>query len=107
MRVPALKPGHDGGLAFVDDGKLVFSLESEMDSNTRSSGLTTTVFGDRPCLLPTPLALFLGTRGMLTAATNYALFYTQGTADPTPVSMQDLNPPAGPVASHCPTLPML
>jgi len=30
--VLALKPGHDGTIVYVEDGRLVFSLEAEKDS---------------------------------------------------------------------------
>jgi hydroxymethyl cephem carbamoyltransferase len=52
MRVLALKPGHDGGLAFVDDGQLIFSLESEKDSNPRFSELTASTLVDALELAP-------------------------------------------------------
>ncbi|GAA2612719.1 carbamoyltransferase C-terminal domain-containing protein [Actinomadura fulvescens] len=40
MRVLALKPGHDGAIAYVDDGRLVFSLEGEKDSFPRYAPVT-------------------------------------------------------------------
>ncbi|MFY1692979.1 carbamoyltransferase C-terminal domain-containing protein [Plantactinospora sp. WMMB782] len=36
----ALKPGHDGAVALVEDGRLVFSREAEKDSNKRNGPLT-------------------------------------------------------------------
>jgi hydroxymethyl cephem carbamoyltransferase len=35
MRILSLKPGHDGAIAYIDDGRLVFSLEAEKDSFPR------------------------------------------------------------------------
>lgn len=35
MRIFAYKPGHDGHVALVDDGRLVFSIEAEKDSGPR------------------------------------------------------------------------
>jgi hydroxymethyl cephem carbamoyltransferase len=43
MKVLAFKPGHDGTVAFVDDGDLVFSLEAEKDSFPRYSEMTAQV----------------------------------------------------------------
>lgn len=40
MRVLALKPGHDGAAAFLDDGVLVYSYEAEHDSHPRHSETT-------------------------------------------------------------------
>ncbi|MGH3713989.1 MAG: carbamoyltransferase C-terminal domain-containing protein [Micromonosporaceae bacterium] len=40
MLVVAFKPGHDGGMAAIRDGHLVWSLESEKDSFARHSFLT-------------------------------------------------------------------
>lgn len=40
MKVLGLKPGHDGGVAFLDDGVLTFSFEAEKDSFPRHSDLT-------------------------------------------------------------------
>lgn len=37
MRILALKPDHDGSVAYVEDGRLVFSLEAEKDSFPRHS----------------------------------------------------------------------
>lgn len=41
--VLALKPGHDGAVALVSDGQLVFSLESEKDSLERYGPITAQV----------------------------------------------------------------
>lgn len=35
MKVLSLNPGHDGSIAYVRDGKLIFSIEAEKDSNYR------------------------------------------------------------------------
>lgn len=37
MRILAMKPGHDGHVAYIDDGKLIFSYEAEKDSWGRYS----------------------------------------------------------------------
>ncbi len=39
MLVVALKPGHDGGVAAIEDRRLLYSLESEKDSRLRYSPL--------------------------------------------------------------------
>ncbi len=35
MKILSLKPGHDGCVAFIADGRLIFSLEAEKDSFPR------------------------------------------------------------------------
>jgi hydroxymethyl cephem carbamoyltransferase len=40
MRVLAMKPGHDGSIAFVEDGRLIYSIEAEKDSFGRYSEVT-------------------------------------------------------------------
>ncbi|GCE15613.1 carbamoyltransferase C-terminal domain-containing protein [Tengunoibacter tsumagoiensis] len=40
MKILSFKPGHDGSVAFVEDGKLLFSLEAEKDSFSRYSLIT-------------------------------------------------------------------
>jgi len=40
MRIFAYKPGHDGHVALLDDGKLAFSLEAEKDSGARYAPIT-------------------------------------------------------------------
>ncbi len=40
MRVFAYKPGHDGHVALIDDGRLVFSIEAEKDSGPRYAPVT-------------------------------------------------------------------
>ncbi|MVA59577.1 carbamoyltransferase C-terminal domain-containing protein [Agrobacterium vitis] len=40
MLILSLKPGHDGTLAAIDDGKLLFSLEAEKDSYPRYDRIT-------------------------------------------------------------------
>lgn len=42
MRILSLKPGHDGAIAMVDDGRLVFSLEAEKNGFPRHADLTPT-----------------------------------------------------------------
>ncbi|MEU0687819.1 carbamoyltransferase C-terminal domain-containing protein [Streptomyces uncialis] len=44
MLILSLKEGHDGAIAAVEDGRLLFSLEAEKDSFVRYSGLTAEVF---------------------------------------------------------------
>ncbi|WP_371622780.1 proline dehydrogenase [Streptomyces sp. NBC_01116] len=44
MLILSLKEGHDGAIAAVEDGKLLFSLEAEKDSFLRYSTLTAEVF---------------------------------------------------------------
>lgn len=45
MLIAAVKPGHDGAAAIIDDRRLVVSLESEKDTYPRHSALTpTTLF---------------------------------------------------------------
>lgn len=40
MRILALKPGHDGHIALLEDGKLMFSIEAEKDSWPRYETVT-------------------------------------------------------------------
>lgn len=40
MRILAYNPGHDGAIAYVQDSQLVFSIESEKDSNYRYSAVS-------------------------------------------------------------------
>jgi hydroxymethyl cephem carbamoyltransferase len=40
MRILAMKPGHDGSIAYVEDGQLVFSVEAEKDSFPRFAELS-------------------------------------------------------------------
>ena len=44
MRVLSFKPGHDGSIAFIEDSKLVFSLEAEKDSYERFSEISPMLF---------------------------------------------------------------
>lgn len=46
MKILAFKPGHDGTVALVDDGRVVFSLESEKDSFPRYGDVTPTVIAE-------------------------------------------------------------
>ncbi|WP_410643881.1 3'-hydroxymethylcephem-O-carbamoyltransferase [Amycolatopsis sp. lyj-346] len=46
MLVVAMKPGHDGAIAAIENGKLLYSLESEKDSRPRYSPLLPTTFLD-------------------------------------------------------------
>lgn len=54
MRVLALKPGHDGSVVFVDDGRLVFLLEAEKDSFPRFSPVTASLIQEALTLAPVP-----------------------------------------------------
>ncbi|MGO4840571.1 hypothetical protein AB4144_50815, partial [Rhizobiaceae sp. 2RAB30] len=40
MKIFAYKPGHDGHVALVEDGRLVFSIEAEKDSGDRYAPLS-------------------------------------------------------------------
>lgn len=40
MKILSYNPGHDGAFAYVEDGRLVFSIEAEKDSRYRHSSLT-------------------------------------------------------------------
>ena len=40
MKIFAYKPGHDGHVAMIEDGRLAFSLENEKDSGPRYSRIT-------------------------------------------------------------------
>lgn len=40
MRILATNPGHDGAVALIEDGRLIFSLEAEKDSNHRYASLS-------------------------------------------------------------------
>lgn len=46
MKILAFKPGHDGAVALIDDGRLVFSLESEKDSFPRYGDVTPTIVAE-------------------------------------------------------------
>ena len=39
MRILSYNPGHDGAIAFLQDSSLMFSIESEKDSNYRHSSV--------------------------------------------------------------------
>ena len=42
MRIMSYNPGHDGAIALIEDGRLVFSVEAEKDSNDRYSPVSIT-----------------------------------------------------------------
>ena len=42
MKILSYNPGHDGAIAFLQDSRLIFSIESEKDSNYRYSGISVT-----------------------------------------------------------------
>jgi len=55
MRILSYNPGHDGAIVFLQDSRLIFSIESEKDSNYRHSAVSITdvldavgQFGDIP-----------------------------------------------------------
>lgn len=50
--VLAINPGHDGAVAFVEDGELVFSFEAEKDSFPRNSEVTAAVIDDAMSAAP-------------------------------------------------------
>ena len=54
MLVLALKPGHDGSIAAVEDGRLLWCLESEKDNFPRYSRLTPSTFLHIAERLPRP-----------------------------------------------------
>ncbi|MEW5562637.1 hypothetical protein AB1287_20770 [Enterobacter asburiae] len=39
MRILSYNPGHDGAVAFLENGRLIMSIEAEKDSNHRYSPL--------------------------------------------------------------------
>jgi predicted NodU family carbamoyl transferase len=42
MKILSYNPGHDGAIAFLQDSRLIFSIESEKDSNYRFSAVSIT-----------------------------------------------------------------
>lgn len=42
MRILSFNPGHDGAVAFLEDGRLVFSIEAEKDSHYRRAAISLT-----------------------------------------------------------------
>ena len=40
MKILSYNPGHDGAVAFLEDGRLLFSIEAEKDSNYRYSAIS-------------------------------------------------------------------
>lgn len=42
VKILSYNPGHDGAIAFIQDARLIFSIESEKDSNYRYSGVSVT-----------------------------------------------------------------
>jgi predicted NodU family carbamoyl transferase len=51
MKILSYNPGHDGAIAYLEDSRLFFSLESEKDSNYRYSGVSVTDVLDAVSLL--------------------------------------------------------
>ncbi|MEV0561451.1 carbamoyltransferase C-terminal domain-containing protein [Dactylosporangium sp. NPDC050588] len=54
MRILAFNPGHDGAAALVEDGRLIWSLESEKDSFPRNGGLSVVVVVESLLKLESP-----------------------------------------------------
>jgi hydroxymethyl cephem carbamoyltransferase len=52
VNVLSVKPGHDGTIAFISDGRLVFSLEAEKDSFPRYSDVTAQLLIDAMTMAP-------------------------------------------------------
>jgi predicted NodU family carbamoyl transferase len=46
MKILAYKPGHDGSVAYIEDGTLVYSLEAEKDSDLRHMAMGADLFID-------------------------------------------------------------
>ncbi len=42
MKILSYNPGHDGAIAFIQDGRLMMSIEAEKDSNYRHSAVSIT-----------------------------------------------------------------
>lgn len=74
MLIAAMKPGHDGAAAIIDDRRLVLSLESEKDTYPRHSALTPTTLFQAPELVgrsPDIVALGGWQSGSLPIAAGY------------------------------------
>lgn len=54
MRILGIKPGHDGSIALVEDGRLAFSLEGEKDSHPRYTQATATLFAEAAAMSSDP-----------------------------------------------------
>lgn len=52
MKILALKPGHDGAAAYIDDGQLLFSLEAEKDSFPRHSEVSAQLIAEAMEMAP-------------------------------------------------------
>ncbi len=44
MKILSFKPGHDGTIAYLNEGQLMFSLEGEKNSFRRYSAVTVNLF---------------------------------------------------------------
>ena len=44
MKILSFKPGHDGSIAFIEDGSLIFCFEAEHDSFPRHETVTPELF---------------------------------------------------------------
>lgn len=54
MRILGMKPGHDGAVALIEDGNLVFSLEGEKDSFRRNGGVSPSLLIQAAAMSPGP-----------------------------------------------------
>lgn len=54
MRILSMKPGHDGSIALVEDGRLVYSLEAEKNSFPRYSPITPSVLSEAASMCAGP-----------------------------------------------------
>jgi hydroxymethyl cephem carbamoyltransferase len=53
-RILAMKPGHDGSIAYIEDGKLLFCLEAEKDSFPRYDSIHPTLVEQAMAMAPAP-----------------------------------------------------
>ena len=55
MKIFAYKPGHDGHVALIEDGRLVFSIEAEKDSGPRYAPITSELIFHGLSLVDAPI----------------------------------------------------
>jgi predicted NodU family carbamoyl transferase len=61
VRILSYNPGHDGAFAFIEDGRLIYSIESEKDSNDRHAPVSIPqVFGSIDGFEPLPNVICAG-----------------------------------------------
>lgn len=58
MRVLAVKPSHDGSIVYIEDGRLVFSLEAEKNSFRRHADISAQLVDEALSLAPAPPDVF-------------------------------------------------